>query len=292
MSNTTLKIFALFFMLIDHIGVFIPDMPIYLRWIGRLSAPIFIFCSAWGFAHTSSKKSYLIRLYVAGLIMTVIQCFIGVENNFFRTLFSMCIIIFLIDSYRNKDKNFKKHLYIYLIWQALSIAICILLFNIMWLSEEFIAYFLSALFGNVFNLEGGLVFVCLGVLIYLIKSNKKTLTIGYTGFCIIYFTITVTSILPIFLGKLRFWGFTFLSDIIEYILDTIVCLSPMDVGGSMFFRNFQWMMIMALPFMLFYNGERGKKMKYFFYIFYPVHIIILFYLGNMIYGLFSFSQHI
>ncbi len=224
--------------------------------------------------------------------MTVIQCFIGIENNFFRTLFSMCIIIFLIDSYRNKDKNFKKHLYIYLIWQALSIAICILLFNIMWLSEEFIAYFLSALFGNVFNLEGGLVFVCLGVLIYLIKSNKKTLTIGYTGFCIIYFTITVTSILPIFLGKLRFWGFTFLSDIIEYILDTIVCLSPMDVGGSMFFRNFQWMMIMALPFMLFYNGERGKKMKYFFYIFYPVHIIILFYLGNMIYGLFSFSQHI
>ncbi|WP_100042808.1 TraX family protein [Lacrimispora sphenoides] len=41
MSSTSLKILAAILMLIDHIGEFIPGMPIYLRWFGRISAPIF-----------------------------------------------------------------------------------------------------------------------------------------------------------------------------------------------------------------------------------------------------------
>jgi len=284
MSNNKLKILALFFMLIDHIGGFIPGLPVYLHWIGRLSAPIFISCLTWGFTYTSNKKNYLIRLYIASLIMAIIQRWIHIDNNFFRTLLSVCIIISLIDFYRNKDENFKKYLWIYLTWQIFSISICIFSISVIWPSNEFILYFLPALLGNVFYLEGGLVFVCLGVLIFLSKNNKKTLAIGYTGFCAIYFAVTVTSFLPRFLGKLNYWGLTFSSDTITYILDTIIGLSPMNMGGSMFFKNYQWMMIMTLPFLLAYNGKRGKQMKYFFYIFYPVHIVILFYLGNMVFS--------
>ncbi len=40
--------------------------------------------------------------------------------------------------------------------------------------------------------------------------------------------------------------------------------------------NIQWMQVFALPFMLMYNGKRGPNIKKFFYIFYPVHIWILF----------------
>lgn len=35
-------------------------------------------------------------------------------------------------------------------------------------------------------------------------------------------------------------------------------------------------MFLPLPLLLLYNGERGKaKMKYFFYIFYPLHLALL-----------------
>jgi hypothetical protein len=47
------------------------------------------------------------------------------------------------------------------------------------------------------------------------------------------------------------------------------------------FQYDQWLMVLALPIILMYNGEKGKGYKYFFYIFYPVHIYALFIIGQI-----------
>lgn len=48
---------------------------------------------------------------------------------------------------------------------------------------------------------------------------------------------------------------------------------------NLFILNPQWMMVFALPIILLYNGERGKNIKYFFYVFYPLHIWMLYIIG-------------
>jgi hypothetical protein len=44
----------------------------------------------------------------------------------------------------------------------------------------------------------------------------------------------------------------------------------LESGGT------QWWSLLALPLLLLYSGQRGKwNMKYFFYIFYPTHLVLL-----------------
>lgn len=69
MSSFGLKILALILMFIDHIAQFLPEMPIWLHWIGRLAAPVFIYCSIWSFTYTTDRKKYFLRLYLAGVVI-------------------------------------------------------------------------------------------------------------------------------------------------------------------------------------------------------------------------------
>lgn len=284
MTTFTLKVIALIFMLTDHIGAFIPDMPIYLRFIGRLSAPIFFFCCAIGFSHTKSKTKYLMNLYIAGLLMALVQYFLNIDNNIFRTLFSMCIIIYLIDI--NKDKEFKTYLCMYLTWQIMSISIIMFLMNQWWFSLDNIAlYLLPAFLGNIFYLEGGLSFVVLGIIFYYTRNNKKNMLIGFMSFVLLYFLSYGSSIINIILSQMYLGGgiLEFLSNFMQFILEFIIGIQPMNVGiGFNPIVNYFWMMIFSVPFLLLYNGKRGRSFKYLFYIFYPLHIIILFFIGRYI----------
>ena len=71
MPISFIKLIALLSMLIDHVGEFIPQSPIWFRYIGRLSAPLFFYCSAWGFYYTRNRKKYMLRLYFLGILMSL-----------------------------------------------------------------------------------------------------------------------------------------------------------------------------------------------------------------------------
>lgn len=72
MSAISLKILAIIAMTVDHAAVLFVDshslLHYFIRLFGRLTAPIMAFLLAEGFKHTRSRKKYLLRLFVFGLI--------------------------------------------------------------------------------------------------------------------------------------------------------------------------------------------------------------------------------
>lgn len=57
-----------------------------------------------------------------------------------------------------------------------------------------------------------------------------------------------------------------------------VWFSPVFISTFGLFANDQWWMFLAIPFILLYNGEKGHSLKYMFYIYYPLHVYVLFFI--------------
>lgn len=291
MTITSLKILALTCMLVDHIGQFIPNTPEYFRWIGRLSAPIFIFCMVWGLAYTKNRRKYMSRMYICSLIMGIINVFleslrypeyrIALSNNIFSTLFLIGIIIILIEQVREDKHIGTKKLIVFSVFQILTTILIIILVDVMnilsFTSIDVARGTLATVMGNVVFCEGSIFWVALGVGLYFVKANRKSLSTYYGFFWIIYSLCFSLGLAPRVITRLQYWGFRGLSEVLR--------ISGQLVGiDTVFGWNItcNWMMIGSLPFILLYNGKKGSGFKYFFYLFYPLHIWILYILGNFI----------
>ncbi|MCG7409077.1 conjugal transfer protein TraX [Paenibacillus sp. ACRRX] len=71
LNSFHLKIIGLLLMIVDHIHQFIPGMPVWMNWIGRIVAPIFFYLVVEGFYKTSSRKRYISRMLTAAVGMAI-----------------------------------------------------------------------------------------------------------------------------------------------------------------------------------------------------------------------------
>lgn len=287
MNLFQLKIIAAIAMILDHIAYFFPNstfITLIFHWIGRISAPIFLFCVVNSIKYTSSKKRYLFRLYSMSVIMAIFQTFSHVELNFFRTLFITALIISILDM-GHKDLHKKKiYLSIFIIYQIFACTLCGYLAATSNANTENICfYFIPALLESILTLEDGFLFVALGVLFYLFYEKKLHMTVTYILFILVVTFLNASSIIPILLWKIRahipLLGYE-ISSGLEYFLSVIVGIDITATGGNIFPTQYQWIMIFSLPLLLLYNHEQGQKIKYFFYLFYPFHIILFFFLSS------------
>lgn len=269
-TSYSLKVLALLLMTLDHIyyyfGSGILPIPHIFTLLGRISAPLFLFAMAEGFSHTHDRMAYLKRLYLASVLMSVgndlVNSFLPhpngamVINGMFATLFIVGLYIWAIELLLGniKKKNWKNigiALAMLLIPIGSGIGITLYMGNTASVSPigRIVFQALYTLVPSPIFVEGSVYWVFLGIGFYFLRNKKIGLSVFYVLMS-------------------GFFFFTAAGEGMTY--------------ENLFILNDQWFMVLSLPFILLYSGQRGKKMKYFFYMYYPLHVYVLVLLARLL----------
>ena len=289
MNAFQLKILACMFMVMDHIALFLPTMPVWMHWLGRLSAPLFLLLCGWSCVFTSNIRRYVVRLYAASVLMSFIDAALswymsfhalsGVspDNNIFRTLFHTSLIIALLSDSQRSRKI--RNLGIYALAQIAGAFVLELLSATP--APPCLFGMAEALLGSLVDLEGGLLTVMLGVSLWAVRESRSRTSLTLIAFSVFHAVMSATSLIPL-TTKLLVENPGPSTTAFTQSLLSFLGIAFQTLGQSAFTVNYQWMMVFALPFMLIYNRRRGRSWKWFFYLFYPAHIMALFFLGQII----------
>lgn len=273
LSDFALKYIALACMILDHIHYFFSytgKIPLFFSWIGRLAAPLFLFCLIEGFVHTRNRKKYFLRIYLLSVLMGLIQfsfynvgSFLVRGDGFFpqnQMLASFSIVLVVLQGIDwCKEKKWLPGLTAIIVPFMLPyMMIALLSFcNVNGYGKA--AFFINLLVytvlpSHLFILDGGTATLLCGCLLYLFRKHRIIQAAVYVVF--------------IFL-----WDFV---RILPYLQG--------NASAALFFNEaYEWMEIFAVIPMLCYNGTRGRGSKQLFYWFYPAHIYILYALSCIVY---------
>lgn len=248
-NGTTLKLLAAFLMLLDHVHQMYAwrGAPMWLTMLGRPVFPLFLFMAAEGFHYTRNRKAYLKRLLFASWGMTILTFVIQravpnpnivLMNNAFSTFFVAVLYMQVWERLCEgiKGKSFK------IVLKALGLA----LVPVLCAAPMFVLAVLSST-----------------IPVQMIRPLAM-LTLLLPNI------LTVEGGAAMVLLGLLFYIFR------KYRLLQIAALLALSALVYVSDGGVQWMMCFAAIPMLLYNGEKGRGMKNFFYIFYPAHICILY----------------
>jgi len=284
MTITTLKIIALILMTIDHIGAMLfPDI-MWLRYIGRLSAPIFVFCVTQAMKNTHNQKNYLIRLFAFSIITTFLFygamlvnfCRIGqlysIDLNITGMLFQGALLIYIIETVRKKNEKWQCLLSGYVVYQIIMRLLC---FPLIKYDFGYLIWFMGPL-SSIFS--ANIWWILLFPVFY---YSKNRLAINYIIYCVIFWYYRASFIFARIGVRLEFYGFKTIFSIYQFIFGKILGLNT-QIARSFDFHDFQWLMVFSILFIMFYNGKYGKGMKKMFYVYYPLHIIVLYFVREFL----------
>lgn len=245
LNANAIKFLAAAFMLADHIG-FLWNIP-FLRILGRISMPLFAYMIAEGCAYTRNKLKHFLMIFLLGAICQLVYAIVSPNEIYLSILITFSISILLVYS---------------------------------------LQYFKNCLFcenvGLIKKILSGAIFFVAVALTYYINQissiNGKTFYIDY-GFW--------GCMLPVFASLFDFKRTSFSPQGgLKAALSILKCVA--FSVGVVLLCNFspleiEWYALISLPILAIYNGEKGKlNTKYFFYVFYPLHLAILYGLCEII----------
>lgn len=271
-----IKIIACLSMTLDHVGAyvnnnFVLNHYVAFRMIGRIAAPLFLFVMVQSIRFTSNKRSLLKRLYFTGALVSIFNTTfnlllgdtVGIYDfgNILFTYFYVAFYIVIIEEAISSVREKNLYICVKLVGVgAFSLLPCVATRIIDWIVPNgltiqqrlLIQGVKGAILPAIDNLDYGFGFVILGIILYFLRK-KTWQCVAYFAFCIVCMIGTALAISnPNILVGSSF--------------------------ASLYFDQMQCWMILALPVMMLYNQKRGRKVKCFFYWYYPIHsyLIIIF----------------
>jgi hypothetical protein len=247
------------------------DGTMWLTYIGRLVFPIFMFLMADSFHYTRNRKKLILRLFAGTMFMTVMNFIVQLifpnqrvilMNNAFSSFLIATIYMLSYDMIKNgiKEKNAKKIIngtLLCLLPLLTSIPSYILTLSGVGLSPEAEAAAQQA--GTLIQFPGPV--IAASAIFSMVVPNLLNVEGGF-----------LTVIMGVLFYVLRKWRWA------QVLVLAAVAALSFSVQGS---GSFQWMMVFAAVPMLLYNGEKGRSMKDFFYVFYPAHIYLLYIIATI-----------
>lgn len=289
---SVLKTIALITMFIDHLGmtVVMEYEQIYLhhgaegfiahimRIIGAIAFILYAFLLSEGFSHTSDKKKYALRLAVLAVISEVPYDLANEyrivniwSQNIFFTLLIGYLTIWAIDELRcralvteSKEEPEKVGRYI---------KKCSLL--------TVLVILLGMILAEVLRTDYGLMGVAIIVTFYLLRGKR-----------IMPFVSLVVIYIGHLLNDICYMSVNYLTEMYRMRQDgVIVSLKQVFSGIPVSLKyDAAWRLINTMPgavaallLICFYNGAKGRQLpKAFYYLFYPVHLLLLYFAVKML----------
>ena len=286
LSNFWLKVIALLTMTIDHLGFllprFNPELANVFRYIGRLALPLFCFMIVEGAIHTKNFKKYALRLGVMASLISLGILFSDIipffrDNGFSMRNEGVIFIDLLLGATAAFCLRQKK-------WYIKALSILPLLYSV----ASFIATALESCgchghilwFPFFMRTQYGWYAVLMCILFYFaaplanifISYLSNTTGIdkeNYKGSNIERNANNIISVLMLAAATLLLYG----------------CGELMPVKYVFWVQNLQLFAIVSGAFILLYNGYRGYNKKWFqygSYLYYPLHMAILYLIFSLI----------
>lgn len=270
-SAATLKNIAVIIMVIDHIGGTLVYefeqrnvqnigidgfISMWMRIIGRIAFVLFAFLLTEGFVYTSDKKKYALRLCAGAIISEIPYDLVESDRivniwdqNIFFTLLIGFYIIWILDTIKEK---------------GIFIKVVVVLLGLM-LSE-------------VLRCEYGVMGIGLIVVFYCLRGKM-----------ILYPVVLVECFIGHLANDLIHNFVSINRDVIRkgseihlFSWDEISIITKVNIER----RLSQTMpgILAALLLIFFYSKKKGKQLpKAFYYLFYPVHLIVIFFLMKIVF---------
>lgn len=237
-NSNTLKLIAAVCMFVDHLGLLFYPQAMWLRVIGRIAMPIFAFAIAEGCRYTKNKVKHFCLLFGLGAACQIVYTIFDPSQIYFGILITFSFSTLMIYALQYAKKcSFNKETSI-----LLKIGSWLLFFA----------------------LVAGTYFFC------------ESFTVDYKFW---------GCMLPVFASIFDFHRIP-APDVLKKldvlplrVLCMAIPLAPLvlvNLGAGFLPVRVTAHAFLPLLLLLLYNGKKGKaKMKYFFYIFYPLHLAAL-----------------